>query len=85
MYTSVVTSWCVACSMSRYISPTNPKALAAGSPSNAAEAMPDGGKILISTECRHVSRHVGSYEEIAEGAYVILSVADTGIAPHCRG
>jgi signal transduction histidine kinase/CheY-like chemotaxis protein len=47
--------------------------------SNAAEAMPNGGRILISTENREVAGKEGRYEEIKEGNYAVLSVADTGI------
>ncbi len=47
--------------------------------SNAAEAMPDGGKIFISTENRYVDRPIGDYDDVKKGEYVVLSVSDTGI------
>jgi signal transduction histidine kinase/ActR/RegA family two-component response regulator len=47
--------------------------------SNAAEAMPDGGRILIATENRNIAGRTGGYEDIQEGAYAVLYVADTGI------
>jgi two-component system cell cycle sensor histidine kinase/response regulator CckA len=46
--------------------------------SNAAEAMPEGGKIIISTENRYIDtphRH----EELDAGEYVVLTVSDTGV------
>jgi len=47
--------------------------------SNAAEAMPGGGKIRISTENRSIDRPVGGYEHVQEGDYVAVTVSDTGI------
>jgi PAS domain S-box-containing protein len=47
--------------------------------SNAAEAMPDGGKILISTENRYVDRPVRGYDDVEEGDYVTLTVSDSGV------
>jgi PAS domain S-box-containing protein len=51
--------------------------------SNAAEAQPDGGKVLISTENRYVDRPIKGYGEIDEGDYVVLIMEDlgSGIAP----
>ncbi len=46
--------------------------------SNAAEAMPDGGKLSISTENRYVGRPIKAYDHVEEGDYVILTVSDTG-------
>ena len=50
---------------------------------NAAEAQPKGGKIKISTENEYIDRPVKGYENVAEGEYVVMKVADegTGIAP----
>jgi PAS domain S-box-containing protein len=47
--------------------------------SNAAEAMPDGGTIALSTESRYVDRSPHGSDDIAAGQYVILRVADTGV------
>lgn len=47
--------------------------------SNAAEAMPAGGKIFLSTENVTLDRPVKGYEHIMEGDYVTVTVADSGI------
>jgi len=47
--------------------------------SNAAEAMPDGGRITVSTQNRYISEPVKGYDDIKEGDYVTLTVSDTGI------
>ncbi|NQT70104.1 MAG: PAS domain S-box protein [Desulfobacteraceae bacterium] len=47
--------------------------------SNSAEAMPDGGKILISTKNRYVDRPIKGYDGVEEGDYAILKISDTGI------
>lgn len=47
--------------------------------SNAAEAMPGGGEIVISTENRYVDRPVEGSDSIEEGDYVMLMVTDTGV------
>ena len=46
--------------------------------SNAAEAMPYGGEISISTENQYIDRPIRGYDHIDEGDYVILTVSDTG-------
>ncbi len=46
--------------------------------SNAAEAMQDGGQLVLSTENRYLDRRLDGYEKIPEGDYVVLSVADAG-------
>ena len=46
--------------------------------SNAAEAMPKGGKLSISTENRYIDSPVSGYDDVAEGDYVVLEVSDTG-------
>jgi two-component system cell cycle sensor histidine kinase/response regulator CckA len=47
--------------------------------SNAAEAMPDGGKIFISAENRYIDRSISGYDSVEEGEYITLMVSDTGI------
>ena len=47
--------------------------------SNAAEAMLDGGKIVITTENRHMDRVKNGFDEIDKGDYATLVIADTGI------
>jgi len=47
--------------------------------SNAAEAMPDGGKISISTENRYIDKPIRGYDDVEEGDYITLTVSDTGI------
>jgi len=47
--------------------------------SNAAEAMPLGGKISIATESRSVGKTIMGYDQIEEGEYIVLEVSDTGI------
>ncbi len=47
--------------------------------SNAAEAMPDGGTIVVSTSYEQIGPRVGVFEEIQEGDYVILTVSDPGV------
>ncbi len=47
--------------------------------SNAAEAMPDGGTIGITTANRYVDRELEGFEKVPEGEYCILSVTDTGV------
>ncbi|WAC06854.1 MAG: ATP-binding protein [Thermodesulfobacteriota bacterium] len=46
--------------------------------SNAAEAMPDGGKIFITTENIYLDRPITGYDDIQTGEYVVLTVSDTG-------
>ena len=46
--------------------------------SNAAEAMPDGGRITIATENRYIDPHRKGFEEIPEGEYCVLTVSDNG-------
>jgi len=51
--------------------------------SNPAEAMPEGGKLSISTENRYIDRPIRGYDNVKEGDHVVFSVFDsgTGIAP----
>jgi signal transduction histidine kinase len=46
--------------------------------SNAAEAMPQGGSVLISTENRYLDAPLQEYDKIDAGNYIILTVQDTG-------
>jgi len=47
--------------------------------SNAAEAMPDGGSVSLSTENKYVDKPIRGYDHVKEGDYVTLTVSDTGI------
>ena len=47
--------------------------------SNAAEAMPEGGRLTISTENCHFDKPFLGYTEIPAGDYTLLKVSDTGI------
>jgi len=47
--------------------------------SNAAEAMPNGGEIIIYTENRYLDRPLSGYEDVEEGDYAVLKVSDTGV------
>lgn len=47
--------------------------------SNAAEALPDGGMVTISMKNQYVDVPIRGYEDVKEGDYVVLSVADNGI------
>lgn len=47
--------------------------------SNAAEAIPDGGKIQITTKNRYIDFPIEGYDEVKEGDYTVLTVSDTGI------
>jgi len=47
--------------------------------SNAAEAMPEGGTMLIRTENRYIDRPIRGNEDVEEGDYAVLCISDTGI------
>jgi len=47
--------------------------------SNSAEAMPNGGKIIIATENRYIDKSIKGYDAVDEGDYATLTVTDTGI------
>jgi PAS domain S-box-containing protein len=47
--------------------------------SNAAEAMPVGGTIFISTENTYIDRPLRGYDDVREGDYVILTISDAGL------
>jgi len=46
---------------------------------NAAEAMPEGGTVILSTKNCNIDKAFKGYENINTGDYVILQVHDTGI------
>ncbi len=45
---------------------------------NAAEAMPGGGVVTITTMIQYLDRPVKGYDEVREGDYAVLMVSDTG-------
>lgn len=47
--------------------------------SNAAEALPKGGRISLMTRNQYLDRPIKGYDDIARGDYVVLSVSDNGI------
>ncbi len=55
--------------------------------SNAAEAMPLGGRIQVSTGNQYIDSPISGYDDIKEGDYVTLTVSDsgTGIPPEDIG
>ena len=46
--------------------------------SNAAEAMENGGQLVLRTQNRYIDRRLDGYEKIPEGEYAVLSVSDAG-------
>ena len=47
--------------------------------SNAAEAMPDGGIITVSSENTEIDKPIKGYPDIKKGNYTIITVSDTGV------
>jgi PAS domain S-box-containing protein len=47
--------------------------------SNAAEAMPEGGGITVSSQAVYLDKPIAGYEMVNEGDYVVLSVSDRGV------
>ena len=47
--------------------------------SNAAESMPDGGKIIITTKNQYIDTPIGNYHAVEEGDFCVLTILDTGI------
>jgi signal transduction histidine kinase len=47
--------------------------------SNAAEAMPEGGKVILSSENVYLDKPIAGYDRVTEGDYVVLSVSDSGV------
>lgn len=47
--------------------------------SNAMEAMPEGGTLLLATANRYLERPLMGYERIEAGEYVVLEVSDSGV------
>ncbi|HOO45990.1 MAG TPA: PAS domain S-box protein [Deltaproteobacteria bacterium] len=46
---------------------------------NAAESMPDGGRLVIETANRYLDDPVDGFEEFVPGDYIIIRVTDSGI------
>jgi PAS domain S-box-containing protein len=46
--------------------------------SNAAEAISGGGEVMIRTENRYVDNAIHGYDDVQEGDYIVLTVADNG-------
>ncbi len=46
---------------------------------NAAEAMPSGGVLRVSTSNIYLDQPVGGYDDIKEGDYAVLTVSDNGV------
>lgn len=46
---------------------------------NAFEALPEGGRITISTKNRYIDTIISGYDTVQEGDYVVVSISDNGI------
>ena len=47
--------------------------------SNAAESMPDGGEILITSHNTYLDQPVSGYNQVREGEYTVVKITDTGV------
>jgi PAS domain S-box-containing protein len=47
--------------------------------SNAAEAMPDGGTVTLTTRSGYVDHSIKGYDQVQPGDYTVLAVADSGL------
>ena len=47
--------------------------------SNASEAMPEGGELLIKTSNQYIDRPISGYDRVREGDYAVVVVSDKGI------
>jgi len=47
--------------------------------SNAAEAMPNGGSVAVSTRKTTVTDSIKGYDHISTGEYIVVSITDTGV------
>ena len=47
--------------------------------SNAAESMPKGGKITISTQNQTIDQPIKGYDSVEKGNYVVLTISDRGV------
>jgi CheY-like chemotaxis protein len=60
-------------------SPVHPSKTIMNLISNAAEAMSNGGEIIITTENRYIDSSLKGFDAVEEGDYATITVADTGI------
>ncbi len=59
-------------------SPLHLKKTLANLLSNASEAQPGGGHVLVSTDSRYLKQPVRGYDRVKRGEYAVLSVTDQG-------
>jgi CheY-like chemotaxis protein len=48
--------------------------------SNAVESLSSGGRVVVSTKNEYIDRPIPGYDEVREGDYAVLTVADDGVA-----
>jgi two-component system cell cycle sensor histidine kinase/response regulator CckA len=46
---------------------------------NAAEAMPNGGQITVTTRNRYIDKPIRGYDDVREGDFAVLSISDSGV------